>query len=183
MFDQALRKTRLEVNLIVVVAVISLSASSLLIADASSVLAAEPHFSALTAFRVCELIVALAWLFLSAEITREIVRFRKTHRHLIFSSRLKKGDESQSRSEIMELIRDTIAFYRTYYSRTMVVLALAIATGLALIIVTTSLSLSIELLVASALYVYIHLIWGRKLLKVKDNEKKLSDMLGGPVDT
>jgi len=91
-----------------------------------------------------------------------------------------------------------MAFYRGYYTRVVAVLTPAIAVGFSIFAAVAYMFLygympfweaifrwmlsSVMLLGASAFYVYVHRNWGRKLLKVKDSEKKLSEILGGPIE-
>jgi len=96
------------------------------------------------------------------------------------------------------LIRDVVAFYRGYYKRTIAMLMLAAVIGSSIVATSTYLLLygymsfweavfrwgidSLMLLSVCALYVYVHKSWGRKLLKIKDAEKKFSKILGGHVE-
>ena len=192
MFDGILRKAWFEVELLVLVGVFSASASLLLIADAGIGLGLEKDGLALIAVRMVELIFAVMWLFLSLKLTSEINKFRRKY------FRRGRLEEEERRSEAVELVRDTVAFYRGYYGRVMAVLGLAIIMGFLIATAAVYLLLygymsfwvavfrwvlsSLMLLVASAIYVHIHRGWGRRLLKVKDAETKLSEMLGGPIE-
>jgi len=192
MFDGILRKAWFEVELLVLVGVFSASASLLLIADAGIGLGLEKDGLALIAVRMVELIFAVMWLFLSLKLTSEINKFRRKY------FRRGRLEEKEKRSEAVELVRDTVAFYRGYYGRVMAVLGLAIIMGFLIAIAAVYLLLygymsfwvavfrwalsSLMLLSASALYVHVHRGWGRRLLRVKDAEKKLSELLGGPIE-
>jgi len=198
-FDKILRKVRFEVELLVLVAIFSLVSSSLLITDAAIALIMEQYGLALTVIRTGELIFALIWLSFSLKIIVEINKLRKKHFFFNFVHRLERLGEAEKKTKATELVRDIVAFYRGYYRKVMAVLTLAIAVGFLIAVVATYLLLygymsfwvavfrwildSFMLLVASALYVHVHRSWGRKLLKVKDAERKLSDMLGGPIET
>jgi len=198
-FDKILRKVRFEVELLVLVAIFSLVSSSLLITDAAIALIMEQYGLALTVIRMGELIFALIWLSFSLKIIVEINKLRKKHFFFNFVHRLERLGEAEKKTKATELVRDIVAFYRGYYRKVMAVLTLAIAVGFLIAVVATYLLLygymsfwvavfrwildSFMLLVASALYVHVHRSWGRKLLKVKDAERKLSDMLGGPIET
>ena len=200
MFDNVLKKVRFEMELLVVVVIFSLSLSSLLIADAAVgfVLRAEQYGLALIAFRICEFTFALIWLFYSINMTLEINKFRRKYFRTFFLRKLKRLEEEQKKSAAIELVRDIVAFYRGYYTRVMAVLALAIAVGSSIFAAVAYLFLygymsfweaifrwmlsSVMLLSASAFYIYVHRSWGRKLLRVKDSEKKLSEILGGPIE-
>lgn len=198
MFDEILRKVRFEVELLILVAIFSLSLPSLLIADAAIALGTEQYGLGLTAIRLGELIFAFMWLFLSLKIIVEIRRLRKRHFKIFFLRKLEGMDEEQKKSEASELVRVIVAFYRGYYTNVSALLTLSIAVSSLIVVAVAYLLLngymtfwvavfrwmlsSLMLLVASAIYVYLHRSWGRKLLKVKDAEKKLSDMLGGPIE-
>ena len=128
-----------------------------------------------------------------------IYRLRRKHFKISFLLKQKRLEDEQKKSEASELVRDMVAFYRSYYVKIIAILALAIIVSLIIFVAVAYLLLSgymllweaifrwmldsIMLLVASAVYVYIHRSWGGKLLKVKDAEKKLSEMLGGPIET
>lgn len=197
MFDTILRKVIFEVELLVLVLTLSLALSSLLIVDASIALSIEQYGLALTAVRLGELIFALIWLSLSIKINVDVYKIRRKHFRISFL--LRKGlEEEQKRSEATELVRDMVAFYRGYYVKVVAILVLATAVSFLIFIAVTYLLLngfmsfweavfrwilsSLILLVASALYVYVHRTWGRRLLKVRDAEKKLSEMLGGMIE-
>ena len=198
MFERVLRKAWFEVELLVLIAVFSLSASSLLTADAAIALGLERHSLVLIAIRTFELIFGVAWLCLSLKMTLEINKFRRKYFKVFFLLKQGRLEEEQKKSEATELVRDMVAFYRGYYRRVMTVLGLAITVGFLVLVAAVCLLLygymsfweavfrwtlsSLMLLVASALYVYIHRSWGRRLLKLKDAETKLSEMLGGPIE-
>ena len=198
MFDEILRKVIFEVELLVLVVIFSLSLSSFLIADSAIGLTAGQYGLAVTAVRMGELIFAVIWLFLSVKMTVEIYRFRKRHLKIFFLRKLEGLEKERRRSETTELVREFVAFYRGNYVRVTATLALAIVVGLLVVMTAVFLLLSgsmsfweavfrwilssLMLLIASAVYVYVHRSWGSKLLKVKDAEKKLSEMLGGPIE-
>jgi len=198
MFDKILRKVIFETELLVLVMVFCILLSSHLIVDASIALSVEQYGLALTAIRVCELIFAFTWLSFSIKMSVDIYRLRR--KHFKISSLLKqKRLEEQKKSVASELVMDIVAFYRSYYAKVIAILTLAIAVSSLIFIAVVYLLLngymsfwaavfrwmlnSLMLLVASAVYVYIHRSWGRKLLKVKDSEKKFSELLGGPIET
>jgi len=198
MFEKILRKVIFEVELLVLVMMFSLVLSSHLIVDASIGLSVERYSLALAAIRVCELIFALTWLSLCIKISVDIYRLRRKHFRISFLLKQKRLEEEQKKSEASELVMDMVAFYRGYYTKVIAILALAIAVSFLIFVATTYLLLngcmsfweavfrwmlsSLMVLVASAVYVYVHRSWGKKLLKVKDAEKKLSEMLGGPIE-
>jgi len=197
-FDNVLKKMRFEVELLVIVAIFSLVSASLLIADATSSFVIEKYGVALTVVRISQLTFGVGWLFLSIKFIVEINRLRRKHFFFYYVHRLERLEEEQKKSKATELVRDLVAFYRSYYLKVMTVLALAIVAGFVILVAAAYLLLcgymsfwvavfrwvldSCMLLVASALYVHVHRSWGRKLLRVKDAEKKLSEMLGGPIE-
>ena len=198
MFDKILRKVIFEVELLVLVMAFSLVLSLHLIVDASIAISVERYSLALTAVRVCELIFALMLLFLSIRVIAETYRLRRKHFKISSLLKLNRLEEEQKKSAASELVRDMMAFYRGYYMKVVVISALAIAVSFLIFVAVVYLLLngymsfweavsrwmlsSLMLLVASVVYVYVHKSWGRKLLKVKDAEKKLSEMLGGPIE-
>jgi len=199
MFDKILRKVIFETELLVLVMVFCILLSSHLIVDASIALSVEQYGLALTAIRVCELIFALTWLSFSIKMSVDIYRLRRKHFKISPLLKQKRLEEEQKKSAASELVMDMVAFYRSYYAKIIAILTLAIAVSSLIFIAVVYLLLngymsfwaavfrwmlnSLMLLVASAVYVYIHRSWGRKLLKVKDSEKKFSELLGGPIET
>jgi hypothetical protein len=193
MFDKVLKRVRFEVELLVLVVSVSIACSAWLITDASISLAVEYHNWALMAFRLLELAFGVLWIFFSARMSREIMTIRRKHFRVIFPLR-----EEQRKSVATESVRDMLAFYRGYYRGVATVMVLAVTVGLSTILATAVLLFwgnmsvweavfrwginSSVLLIASMLYIHVHRSWGRKLLKVVDAEKKLSDLLGGPIE-
>jgi len=198
MFDTTLKKAWYEVELLVLVVVSSLGVCSLVIADASIALVIERENLYMFAARALELSFGVVWLLLLVKMILEINRFRKKYFKTFYLLRLRRLAEEQKKSETARLVRDLVAFYRTHYRRVLAILVLAIAIGVFISIATAYLLLygymsvwvavfrwilnSAMLLVASAFYTYVHRSWGRKLLKVKDAESKLSEILGGPLE-
>ena len=199
MFDEVLRKLRFKMELLALVVTFSLSVSIFLIADATIGLVAEQYGLALTVLRVFELVLAVEWLVLSANMTWEINWLRKTLYRIYFLRKSERLNEEQKKSETTELVRSMIGFYRDNYLKFTAVVALAIGVSFLIVMTATYLLLigsmsfwvavgrwainSSMLLTASVLYVYVHRDWRKKLLKVKGAEKKLSEMLGGPIET
>jgi len=199
MFDEVLRKLRFKMELLALVVTFSLSVSIFLIADATIGLVAEQYGLALTVLRVFELVLAVEWLVLSANMTWEINWLRKTLYRIYFLRKSERLNEEQKKSETTELVRSMIGFYRDNYLKFTAVVALAIGVSFLIVMTVTYLLLigsmsfwvavgrwainSSMLLTASVLYVYVHRDWRKKLLKVKGAEKKLSEMLGGPIET
>jgi len=198
MFDRVLRRAWLETELLFLITVFSLSASSLLTADASIALGIERYDLTSVAARALELVFAVVWLSISTKMTMEMNKFRRKHFRTIFLLRRGRLDEEQKKGETTELVRDLVAFYRGYYRRVIAVLGLAIATGLSMIVAASILVSygymsfweavfrwilsSAMLLIASGFYIYVHRSWGRRLLRIRDAEKGLSEVLGGPIE-
>jgi hypothetical protein len=198
MFDEVLRKLRFETDLLGLVVSFSLTVSAFLIVDATIGLIVEQHGLALTVLRVFELVFAVAWLFLSLNVTREINWLRKSHYRIYFVRKSEELDEEQKKSETTELVRNIVGFYRDNYLKFTAVMMLAIGVSFMIVMAVTFLLLygsisfwvavgrwafnSSILLTTSVLCVYVRRSWRRKLLKVKDAEKKLSEMLGGPIE-
>ena len=199
MFDEVLRKLRFKMELLALVVTFSLSVSIFLIADATIGLVTEQYGLALTVLRVFELVLAVEWLVLSANMTREINWLRKTFYRIYFLRNSERLDEEQKKSETTELVRSMIGFYRDNYLKFTAVVTLAIGVSFLIVMTVTYLLLigsmsfwvavgrwainSSMLLTVSVLYVHVHRDWRKKLLKVKEAEKKLSEMLGGPIET
>jgi membrane protein implicated in regulation of membrane protease activity len=198
MSDEVLRKVTFETELLALVVTSSLTLSMFLIADATIGLIVEHYGLTLTALRVFELVFAVTWLVFSVSMFREINWLRKTRYRIFFLRKSEELDEEQKKSETTELIMNIIGFYRDNYLKFAVVVTLAIGVSLLIVMTVTfllftgSMSLwvavfrwavnSFMLMIASVLYVYIHRSWRRKLLKVKEAEKKFLEMLGGPVE-
>lgn len=198
MFDNILRRVRLEVELLMVVTVLSTVLSAFLIVDASIALGIGKYALSSTIVRILELIFAVAWLSLSQKIIVEINKLRRKHQFFYFVHKLQKLEEEQKKTKAAELIRDIMAFYRTYYLKVKALMVLAVVVSFVTILAVVYLWLydymsiweavfrwvlnATMLIFASAVYLYVHKNWGRKLLKVRDAEKKLSEFLGGPVE-
>jgi len=181
----------------VLVVIFSTVLSSFLITDAVISLIIEKYGLSLIVIRIFELIFAVVWLLSSTKMILEVNKLRKKHYRISFLRKLETLEEGQKKSETTELVMDTVAFYRSNYVRLMAVLALAIVVSSLIVVAVAYLLLygymsfwvavfrwalnSLMLLVTSVLYVYVHKSWGMKLFKVKDAEKKLSEMLGGPI--
>jgi membrane protein implicated in regulation of membrane protease activity len=198
MSDDVLKKATCEMELLALVVTFSLTLSMLLITDATIGLITEYYGLALTVLRVFELVFAVTWLVFSVSMFREINWLRKTHYRIFFLRKSEGLDEEQKKSETAELVMNIVGFYRDNYLKFAVVVTLAIGVSLLIVMTVTfllftgSMSLwvavfrwavnSFMLMIASVLYVYIHRSWRRKLLKVKEAEKKFLEMLGGPVE-
>jgi hypothetical protein len=203
MNDKVLRKLRMEVELLIFVATMSIVLSAFMILDVSVVFTGFwQHGALISLLRICEFVLAIGWLLLSTKFSFDVQRLRKRHFRLVwygfqigFAPKL---EEKQKEGDVAEIVRDMVAFYRTYYREVKVILALAIIASFSIIAVATY-SVLYEnlpfwdvfyrwlinvflLLGATALYIYIHRSWGAKLSKVKDAEKRLSEMLGGPIE-
>jgi hypothetical protein len=193
MFDDVLKRVRFEVELLGLVVAVSIACSAWLMIDASISIAIERSNWAIMTFRLLELAFGASWIFFSAKMSREMLTIRRKHFRVIFPLK-----EEQKKSVATESVRDMLAFYRGYYRWVATIMVLAVAVGLSTILATALLLFlgnmpmweavsrwginSSMLLIASALYMHVHRSWGRKLLKVEDAEKKLSEALGGPIE-
>jgi hypothetical protein len=198
MFEDFWKKARFEMKFLAMIVAFSLPLSMLLLADAAVGLVSEHYGLLLTVLRTFELVFAVAWMLFSTSMYREINWLRKTH-YRAFSIRMLEGlDEEQKKSETTELVRNIVGFYRGNYSKFTAVLMLGVAVGFSILVTVTYLLLvgsmwfwvavsrwainSSMLLIVSVLSVYVHRSWHRKLLRVKEAEKELSEMLGGPIE-
>jgi hypothetical protein len=198
MFDHVLKKLRSEVTLLLMVATFSIALSIFLVADSTLGLAIEQYGLPLTVLRVLELVFAITWLLLSISMAWGVNRLSKTLYKICSLNASKGSDEEQIKDEISESVRTLIAFYRDNYLKINVVVTFALTVSF-LIILTVSLLLLIGsmsfwvavfrwavnssmLLILSAFYVHISRGWRRKLLKVRDAEKKFSEILGEPIE-
>jgi hypothetical protein len=195
---EVLRRIKLETELLGLVVAFSLTLSLFLIMDAVIGLIVEQHALALTVLRVFELVFAVAWLFLSLNMTRDMNWFRATLYRIYFPRKSEGLGEEEKKSETTELVRNMIGFYRENYLKFTVVMMFAIGVSFLIVVTVTFLLLygfmsfwvavgrwtvnSSMLLTVSVLYLHVRRSWRRKLLKVKDAEKKLSEMLGGPIE-
>jgi membrane protein implicated in regulation of membrane protease activity len=198
MFDDVWRKAIFEMELLALVVAFSLTLSIFLIADATIGLIVEHYGLTLAALRMFELVFAVTWLVFSVSMFREINWLRKTHYKAYSLLKSEGFDEEQKKNETTELVRNIVGFYRDSYVKFTAVVTLAIGVSFLILITVTFLLLcgsmpfwvaiarwsinSSMLLIVSVLYVYIHGSWRRKLLKVKEAEEKLSEMLGGPLE-
>lgn len=198
MLEDFWKKARFEMELLSLIVMFSLPLSIFLLADAAIGLISEHYGLALIVLRTFELVFAVAWLVFSMSMFREINWLRKTH-FRAFGICMSEGlDEEKKKSETTELVRNIVGFYRDNYSKFTAVLMLALGVSLLILVTVTYLLLvgsmpfwaavgrwainSFMLLIVSVLSVYIHRNWHRKLLKVKEAEKELSEMLGGPIE-
>jgi protein-S-isoprenylcysteine O-methyltransferase Ste14 len=198
MLDEVLRKAWIETELLTLVLTFSLTVSVFLIADAIIGLMGEQYGLALTVLRAFELVFAVGWLFLSIHMILGINWLRKTHYRIFFMRKHEKLEEEQKKSEITELIRNMIGFYRDNYLKFTAIVMLAVSVSFLIVMTATYMLLvgsmsiwvavgrwainSTMLLTASVLYAYVHRSWGRKLLRVREVEKELLKMLGGSIE-
>jgi uncharacterized membrane protein len=163
-----------------------------MISDATRSFSANAIFGfglTITIVRILELVVGILWLLLTLKLLHEFLKIGNKRKHLFWFYR--KGIKD---GEVSGIMRDLIAFYRGYYKDIRVLLIFSFLTGLAMI---TSgvyaihsrtipveeflflLLIGILILTYSLLtFRYINKKWGRKLLKIKNEEKILSDFLG-----
>jgi len=192
MSEKLLNKVKYELNCVWIVLSVSLVISSLMISDATRSFSANAIFGfglTITIVRILELVVGILWLLLTLKLLHEFLKIGNKRKHLFWFYR--KGIKD---GEVSGIMRDLIAFYRGYYKDIRVLLIFSFLTGLAMI---TSgvyaihsrtipveeflflLLIGILILTYSLLtFRYINKKWGRKLLKIKNEEKILSDFLG-----
>jgi hypothetical protein len=192
MSEKLLEKVRFEINCVWVVLSVSLVISSLMISDASRSFSADAIFGfglTIAIVRILELAVGILWLLLTLKLLHEFSKIGKKRKHLFWFYR--KGIED---GEVSGIMRDLIAFYRGYYKDISVLLIFSFLTGLAMITsgvyAIHSRTIPVEeflflflmgvLILSYSLltFWYINKKWGRKLLRIKDEEKILSDFLG-----
>jgi hypothetical protein len=192
MSEKLLNKVKYELNCVWIVLSVSLVISSLMISDATRSFSANAIFGfglTIAIVRILELVVGILWLLLTLKLLHEFLKIGNKRKHLFWFYR--KGIKD---GEVSGIMRDLIAFYRGYYKDIRVLLIFSFLTGLAMI---TSgvyaihsrtipveeflflLLIGILILTYSLLtFRYINKKWGRKLLKIKNEEKILSDFLG-----
>jgi hypothetical protein len=193
MSKKILEKVRFEVNCVWVVLSVSLVISSLMISDVARSFSANAILGfglTIAIIRILELAVGVFWLLLMLKLMHEFLKIGKKRRYLFwfYSTGIEGGEE------VSGIMRDLIAFYRGYYKEIRVLLIFSFLTGLAM--VTSGvyaihsrtipieeflflLLIGILILTYSLLtFWYINKKWGRKLLRIKNEEKILSDFLG-----
>jgi hypothetical protein len=198
MLGNVLGRIRSETVLLSLIIVLSITSSVILMSDAMIGLATERYGLSLTVLRALELTFASTWFLLSMNITRQSNRLRKTLHRLYSQSTLSGVEEEQKKGEIAKLVRDLIVFYRDNYFKFAVMTILATGVSFSIILTVTYLLLSGSmtiwvaafrwgvnssmLLAVSTVYAVIHRSWGEKLSKIKDAEKRLLGILGGPIE-
>jgi hypothetical protein len=197
-FEEFWKKARFEMELLSLSVTFSLPLSMLLLADAAVGLVSEHYGLLLIMLRTFELALAVAWLIFSLNMFRDVNWLRKTHYRAFSICRSEGLDEEQKKSETSELVRNIVGFYRDNCSKFTAVLMLAFGVSFLILVTVTYLRLvgsmpfwvavgrwaigSSMLLIVSVLAVYIRRNWHGKLLRVKEAEKELSEMLGGPIE-
>ncbi|MGB9845864.1 MAG: hypothetical protein ACPLF9_08915 [Methanothermobacter tenebrarum] len=193
MSEKVLEKVRYEVNCVWVVLSVSLGISSLMISDAARSFSADAIFGfglTIAIVKVLELAVGIFWLLLTLKVMHEFLKIRKKRKYLFRFCGATRGEDE----EVSGILRDLIAFYRGYYKEIRVLLIFPFLVGLAMITsgvyAIHSRTIPIEefvfllligiLTLAYSLltFWYINKKWGQKLLRIKNEEKILSDFLG-----
>ena len=182
-----LKKVRHELGLLLMILAISLGISSAMVSDGARAFGVLWEISSfLTVIKISEFIVGLPWLFLTLKIFREYVMIGRRHKHIFF-----KLEEER---EVSRLLRDLIAFYRGYYGKIRTILLLSVLIGLSMI-VSAIYSICLGLIETEEFYFYLLIgtvtsafsltaflfireKWGKKLLKIKSEERILQDFLG-----
>ena len=106
--------------------------------------------------------------------------------------------KDEVKTEAFGFIRDLIGLYRGYYNEIRIVSLLAVLVGFAIVISTVYMSIygisSLEenifhlsvaifaLLIPAITFIYVNKNWGRKLLRIRKEEKKLEEFLGGTIE-
>jgi hypothetical protein len=141
MIDKVLRKLKTEVDLLIFVATMSIVLSAFMILDSYTVfIDFWQHAMPISLIRICEFVFAICWLLLSIKFSFAVQRLRKRHFQMFYVRVLHpiwEAREEQKKGEVIEIARDIIAFYRTYYREVKVILTLAIATSFLIITVST----------------------------------------------
>jgi hypothetical protein len=193
MSERVLKKVRHEVGCLWVILGVSLAVSSAMISDAARSFSANGIFEfGLIIFmaRMLEFVAGIFWLLLTLRVMRELLKIRERRKNLF----LLRGVVRAVDEEISGIMRDLIAFYRGYYGEIRILLMFLFLTGLVMIASEVYaiylnaiaieeflflLSMGILTLVYSlATLWYISERWGKKLFRIKNEEKILSDFLG-----
>jgi len=183
-----LEKVRRELGFLVVALSISLGISAAMVLDAARVFGVLREIRPfLAVVRISEFVIGLFWLFLTLKIFRECMRMGRKHPGIFFVRRGEAKDVSM-------LLRDLIAFYRGYYQEVRFILMLTFLIGLSMIasavyLISSNLippeefffHLSIGTATSAfslSAFLFVEKKWGKKLLKVKSEEKIFKEFLG-----
>ena len=196
-----LEKAKKEFCLLFLVLTVSLGVSSAMISDSLKSLVFNPLSSSLTCFvKICELLVGVSWLVLLIRIILEAFRIQRKHAPLFLVKKYgtKQFSENEMKRATFGFVRDIIALYRGYYNEIRIISLLAALVGFSMVALTVYTSVygisSLEesvfhlsvaifaLLVPAIAFIYVNKNWGRKLLKIKKEEKKLEEFLGGTIE-
>jgi len=198
--NETLEKVKKELSLLFVIVTVSLGVSSAMVSDGLNALIFNPSFSSLIwLVKFCELLIGVFWLILSVKLVFEVLRIQRNHMFLFLKEYGKKHFlNDETKSKFFGFIRDLIALYRGYYNEIRIVSLLAVLIGFAMVISTVYTSVygisSLEentfhlsvaifaLLIPAIAFIYVNRNWGRKLLKIKREEKKLEEFLGGTIE-
>ncbi len=197
--ERAARREDSEVGLLLLLSAVSLALAAVMLGDGSRAFSGFriPNLPAL-APPIAEFAVGLLWLVVAVNVLRPVSALLKKHRPSIRRRRRawNPSDETE-RTDIARLARDLVALYRGSYAWVLAALVLAMALSVALLALTLAMFLAgsinasdlafyvfvygFTLLAPAVLYVDAHRRWGRRLLKAKDAEEDLAELLGGPL--
>jgi len=197
---EALEKAKRDFSLLFLVLIVSLGVSPAMISDSLSTLFFS-HFSASFTYiiKIFELLIGILWLVLTIKVTFEALKIQRKYTYLFFTRKCEKlFSKDRVKSEIFRFIRDLIALYRGYYNEIRVVSLLAILIGFSMMVSVIYMSLygissleeslfrfsvaALTLLVPATIFVYVSKNWGRKLLKIREEEEKFREFLGESIE-
>jgi len=195
MSEKTLRIIRSELVLLLVVSAFSVTLSLGMMLDSiKALLLFIPPLSIdyiLLVLKICELAIGSFWFAASIKVLTEASKAQKVK--MPEKAARDQISEEETRERTFRLIRDLVGLYRGFYREIKIVVLLALLIGFAKIGYTLSvvtglnmnlselaweLSLTLSLLIfPSIIYIYLERKWGRKLLRIRDNEEKLQDFL------
>ena len=186
--------------------IVSLGVSSAMVSDGLNTLIFNPSSSLLVwLVKFCEFLVGGFWLFVLIKLAFEVLRIQRNYMFLfliklflIKEHEKKHFLKDEVKTEAFGFIRDLIGLYRGYYAEIRIVSLLAVLVGFAMVISTVYMSIygisSLEenifhlsvaifaLLIPAITFIYVNKNWGRKLLRIRKEEKKLEEFLGGTIE-
>ncbi len=197
--ERAARNEDSEVGLLLLLSAVSVALAAVMVGNGSRAFTGFqlPSLGAL-APAIAEFAVGLLWLVVAVSVLRPVSALLRKYRPAIRRRRRAWNPAAEGeRTDIAKLARDLVALYRGSYTWVTVAVALATAVsvtllaGIAVMFLTGSggvgdLAFGVfvygfTLFAPAVLYLYVHRRWGRRLLKAKDAEKNLAELLGGPL--
>ena len=199
--NETLEKAKREFFLLFVVMIVSLGVSSAMVSDSLNALIFNPSSSLLMwLVKFCEFLVGVFWLIVLIKLAFEVLRIQRNYMFLFLIKEYEKKHflKDEVKTEAFGFIRDLIGLYRGYYNEIRIVSLLAVLVGFAMVISTVHMSIygisSLEenifhlsvaifaLLIPAITFIYVNKNWGRKLLRIRKEEKKLEEFLGGTIE-